>query len=330
VLANQLKSRTDGKTYTDVLPSLNLAFQLPQQNVVRVAAAKQVARPRLDQMRASLDFSVNGTNGEPSATGGNPRLSPWRANAFDVSFEKYFARKGYVAVTGFYKDIKSYIFDLTTERYDFSEFTAGDPTVTSPFGRFSQPLNGRGGKLKGLELTLSVPFQLISQHLDGFGFHGSAARNSSAMTIDNTNIGSNVMMPGLSKSVANVTVYYEKHGFSTRVSRRWRSDFVGEITAFANTRALRFVSSEGIIDAQIGYTFQSGRLKNLGVLLQAYNVNNAAYRTYRETHAQIEEFQKYGRTFLLVRTTASDFGRVGCPESGCLLSPRFGAGRGRH
>lgn len=299
VLANQLKQRTDGRRYTDVLPSANLAFQLPGQQVVRVAAAKQVARPRLDQMRASLDFSVNGTNGEPSASGGNPRLDPWRATAFDVSYEKYFATKGYVALAGFYKDIESYIFDLTTENYDFSEFTAGDPTVTTPFGRFSQPLNGRGGKLKGLEFTLSVPLQLLAERLDGFGFVGSVSWNDSAITIDNTNIGSNVTLPGLSKRVSNLTFYYEKHGLSARVSRRWRSDFVGEITAFANTRALRFVSGEAVVDAQIGYDFRQGRLKGLGLLLQVYNLTDSSYRTYRETHAQIEEFQRYGRTYLL-------------------------------
>lgn len=299
VLTNQIKTRTDGTTYTDVLPSLNLAFELPHQQVLRVAAAKQVARPRLDQLRASFDFSINGVNGEPSGSGGNPRLAPWRANAFDVSYEKYFAKKGYVAVAGFYKDIKSYIFDLTTEHYDFSEFTAGDPLATTNFGRFNQPLNGRGGKLKGLEFTLSVPLNLLTDTLDGFGVIASLSKNSSAITLDNTNLGSSVKLPGLSDTVSNVTVYYEKSGFSARASERWRSDFVGEITAFANDRALRFVSGEGVVDMQVGYTFQSGRLKGLGLLLQAYNVTDAAYRTYRQTHAQIEEFQKYGRTYLL-------------------------------
>ncbi len=299
VLANQVKHRTDGRTYTDFLPSLNLAFELPHQQVLRVAAAKQVARPRLDQLRASFDFSINGTNGEPSGSGGNPRLDPWRADAFDVSYEKYFAKKGYVAVAGFYKDIKSYIFDLTTEHYDFSEFTAGDPLATTNFGRFGQPLNGRGGKLKGLEFTVSVPLNLLTETLDGFGVIASLSKNDSAITLDNTNLGSTVKMPGLSDTVSNLTLYYEKSGFSARASRRWRSDFVGEITAFANDRALRFVSGEAVVDMQVGYTFQKGSLKGLGILLQCYNVTDSAYRTYRETHAQIEEFQRYGRTYLL-------------------------------
>jgi iron complex outermembrane recepter protein len=297
VLTNQVKNRTDGKTYTDVLPSLNLAFEFPYHQMVRVAAAKQVARPRLDQLRASFDYNI--VSGEPTGSGGNPRLSPWRANAFDISYEKYFAKKGYVSVAGFYKDIRSYIFDLTTEHYDFSEFTAGDPTAITNFGRFGQPLNGRGGKLKGLEFTLSVPLSMVSQALDGFGVTGSVSRNSSAITIDNTNLGSAITLPGLSKTVSNITVYFERSGFSARASRRWRSDFVGEITAFANDRALRFVSGEAVVDMQVGYTFQQGSLKGLGLLLQCYNVTNSAYRTYRQTHAQIEEFQRYGKTFLL-------------------------------
>lgn len=295
----QIKNRTDGTTYTDVLPSMNLAFELPYQQVLRVAAAKQVARPRLDQLRASFDFNINGVNGEPSGSGGNPRLDPWRADAFDVSYEKYFAKKGYVSVSGFYKDIKSYIFDLTTENFDFSEFTAGDPLALTNFGKFRQPLNGKGGTLKGLEFTLSVPLNMLAGALDGFGVIGSLSKNSSAITIDNTNLGSKVALPGLSKTVSNVTVYYEKRGFSARASRRWRSDFVGEITAFANDRALRFVSGEAVVDLQVGYTFQQGTLKGLGVLLQAYNVTDSSYRTFRQTHPQIEEFQRYGRTFLL-------------------------------
>ena len=38
--------------------------------------------------------------GEPSGSGGNPQLDPWRANAFDLSYEKYFGTNAYVSVAG--------------------------------------------------------------------------------------------------------------------------------------------------------------------------------------------------------------------------------------
>lgn len=293
----QIKQRTDGSTYTDVLPSTNLAFEFPHQQVLRLAAAKQVARPRLDQMRASFDFNI--VSGEPSGSGGNPRLDPWRANAFDISYEKYFAKEGYVAVAGFYKDLKKYILDLTTEGFDFSEFTAGNPLALTNFGRLRQPLNGKGGVLKGVEFSLSMPLNMLADALDGFGFVGSLSRNSSAITVGSTNEGVSIPLPGLSKTVSNLTAYYDKKGFSARASRRWRSDFVGEITAFANQRALRFVTGEAVVDVQVGYTFQQGPLKGLGILFQASNVTDSAYRTYRQTHGQIEELERYGRSYLL-------------------------------
>lgn len=298
-VGSKVKPFTDGKTYSDVLPSANLVFEFPHEHVLRVAAAKQVARPRLDQLKSAFEFSINGVNGEPSGSGGNPRLDPWRADAFDVSYEKYFDGKAYFALAGFYKDIKSYIFDLTTLDYDFSEFTAGNPLATTNFGQFKQPLNGKGGTLKGLEVTVSAPLSLLTERLDGFGLVASLSKNSSAITIDNTNLGSKVALPGLSETVSNLTLYYEKNGFSARASRRWRSDFVGEITGFGADRALRFVSGEAVIDMQLGYTVGKGPLEDLGFLLQVYNVTDSAYRTYRERHEQIEEFQRYGRTFLL-------------------------------
>ena len=127
----------------------------------------------------------------------------------------------------------------------------------------------------------------------------TSTSSSSSITVDNTNLGSKISLPGLSKTVTNITAYYEKNGFSARVSRRQRSDFIGEISGFGSDRELRFVKGEKIVDAQIGYEFRDGSLKGLGILLQVNNLTNAAYETYQQTPDQVVEFQKYGRTILL-------------------------------
>lgn len=298
-VGQQVKVNTDGKTYTDVLPSVNLVFDFGNQQIVRAAAAKQVARPRLDQLKSAFEFDIGRSNGLPSGNGGNPRLDPWRATAFDVSWEKYFSKKGYISAAGFYKDLKTYIFDQTTPNYDFSKFTAGNPLASTNVGRFTQPFNGRGGSLKGLELSASVPFNLFSERLDGFGAVASFSRNQSAISVDNTNLGNAITLPGLSRTVTNITVFYEKRGFSARVSQRHRTDFIGEITGFGADRELRYVKGERVVDFQVGYDFKSGPLKGLGVLLQAYNVTDSKYETYQQTKEQVVEYQKYGRTFLL-------------------------------
>ena len=65
-------------------------------------------------------------------------------------------------------------------------------------------------------------------------------------------------VPGLSKWVVNSTVYFEKSGFETRVSHRYRSSYLAEFIGISASRDFRQTLPEGIVDAQIGYRFQSG------------------------------------------------------------------------
>jgi len=299
-----------GKTYTDVLPSMNLAFQLPNEHTVRVGLAEQVARPRVDQLRSSLEFGVDTATGRPGGSGGNPLLDPWRAYAFDVSWEKYFGNRAYVAAAFFYKDLRTYIYTQTRDDYDFSDFVASYvPPPNSPpvqtIGNFTAPQNGEGGTLRGLELTASLPFDLWTESLRGFGIVASASFNDSSIQIfdpESTNsVGSGpIDLPGLSKRVYNLTAYYERDGFEARVSQRRRSDFIGEIGNFDGARTLRYVVGENITDAQISYSFGEGSsFDGLTLLLQANNLTNEAYRTYAGTRDRPLENLEWGRTYLV-------------------------------
>lgn len=299
-----------GKTYNDWLPSLNLAFLFPHQQTLRFAVAKQVARPRVDQMRAGLDFGVARETGKPGASGGNPLLDPWRATAVDLSYEKYFGEKAYVAAAIFYKDLKSYVYTQTIDGYDFSDQVAnwvsqpGDAPVLTT-GTFSAPQNGKGGTLKGLELTASFPLDMLTDSLRGFGLQASATFNKSDITIldpeSASSVGSEpISLPGLSKRVYNFTAYYERSGFEARVSQRRRSDFIGEIGNFNGNRSLRYVVGENVTDAQVSYTFSdSSALRGLTLLLQGSNLTNEPYRTYAGSKDRPLEYIEWGRTYML-------------------------------
>ncbi|KHL59291.1 TonB-dependent receptor [Xanthomonas cannabis] len=307
---SEVRPIDDGKTYRDWLPSLNLAFQFPYEQTLRFAMAKQVARPRVDQLRASLEFGVDTSTGRPGASGGNPMLDPWRANALDISYEKYFADRAYVAAAFFYKDLKSYIYTQSRDNYDFSALVAGyvPPPGSAPVlttGTFSAPFNGKGGTLRGAELTASLPLDLIFAPLEGFGIQASATFNDSDVKIRDPESASSVgdgeiSLPGLSRRVYNLTAYYEHKGFEARVSQRRRSDFIGEIGNFNGNRTLRYVVGENITDAQISYNFsEASSLSGLTLLLQASNLSNSPYRTYAETKDRPLEYIEWGRTFVL-------------------------------
>ncbi len=298
----------DGTAYTDILPSLNLAFSFDHEQTLRLALARQVARPRVDQLRSSLEFGVDTATGKPGGSGGNPSLDPWRANAFDISYEKYFGSKGYVAAAFFYKDLRSYIYTQSRDGYDFTDLLVGyvPPAGSAPVqntGTFTAPYNGKGGKLQGLELTASVPFELLSDSLRGFGIVASASFNDSNIKIRDPESGSSVGngdigLPGLSKRVYNLTAYYENSGFEARISQRRRADFIGEIGNFSGNRTLRYVVGENITDAQVGYTFGEGSWKGLSLLLQASNLTNSPYQTYAGSKDRPLEYLEWGRTYL--------------------------------
>ena len=108
--------------------------------------------------------------------------------------------------------------------------------------------------------------------------------------------------------VGNLTAYYEKNGFSVRVSERYRSKFQGEITSLFAQRSYTEVKAEHPVDFQIGYDFQPGSaLAGWGMLFQVNNVTNEPYRTVQRSdfgdggdfHTTPLEYNLYGRQYLL-------------------------------
>jgi len=287
---------TDGKSYTDYLPSLNLAWSLPDQQVVRFGLGKTLARAKLNELNAALEVGLTQqSTGTPWGNGGNAQLDPWRASQADLSYEKYFGNKGYVSVAGFYKDLKSYIYNVTVPR-DFSEYRLEG--ATSDIGTMTQPMNGEGGRLSGLELAVSTPLDMFHPMLSGFGVTANASFTSSQITIVDQRFGGlDIPLPGLSKRVFNLTGYYEKDGFSARVSQRRRSDFVGEIGGIGGASELTYVKADKVIDLQLGYDFAS--VKGLSVLFQVNNLSDTDFQTYAGTKDRPRGYTKYGRQMLL-------------------------------
>lgn len=289
-----------GTTYTDVLPSLNLITDLGNEQAIRLSLSKIMARPTMNDMRASNGFGYDAAKGIYTGSGGNPKLDPFRAKGVDLSYEKYWDNKAYVSLAGFYKKLDTYII-TTGQTYDFTPVLL-PTTFKAPtnIGTFTQPINGSGGNIKGVEFAVSVPLNLAASFLDGFGVVLNGSQTSSEVNVPDTSDGGSGTMglPGLSKRVAALTLYYEKAGFSARVAERYRSAFIGEVTSFAGDRQATYIKGEKIVDLQLGYEFQTGALKGASLLVQMNNLTNAKFVRYRKTEDNIIEETKYGRTVL--------------------------------
>lgn len=324
IVPTQITAKDD---YTDVLPSLNLIYDLGGGHRLRLALSKTMARPRMDDMRANVTPSFNslvcsgqpcapGTTVNPwSASGGNPNLKPWMAKAADLAYEWYVSPATYLSVAGFYKKLDTYIyqqsgtFDFTGVPLPSSASAIPADVTISPIGQITLPANGKGGVVKGLEFSGAIDFGQIAQPLKGFGMQGSLSLTKSNLNpTTSTNPNQKVRIPGLSGTVYNLTGYYERGGFQARISQRYRSAFKGEVVQLFATRGFTEILADKQVDAQIGYTFQDGPMENLGFLLQVNNLTNSPYRTRlgldgggtttSDGRTLPETYEKYGRQVL--------------------------------
>ncbi len=290
--------RNLGDSYWDVLPSMNLSLRLDSGLVFRFGLAREIQRPRLDDMRVNFSFGVSPTELIVTGSGGNPSLRPYRATAADFNIEKYFGTKGYVAAQFFYKKLHNYIYTAEAP-FDFTGFPVIDPGYAFSYqGRISQPINGKGGEIYGIELASTLPVGEFVPVLKGFGLTGGVSYTKSKIQPDPGSPASDI--PGYSRWVANGTAYYEIGGFSIRGSVRYRSTFLGDFSGFGAQRIRRRALAETIIDAQVGYDFQTGSaLEGLSVFAQGLNLTNEPFVAINPgAELQVMNHQNYGRRFM--------------------------------
>ncbi len=299
---------TGEASYWDFVPSMNLNLTLGDGRYLRLGVSRQIARQRMDYMRAGTQFGFDGTkasstdlNNSPwSGSGGNPELEPWRANSVDLSLEQYFAQNmGYMALTGFYKNLLSYTYQKNTLT-DFSNFASAVTGIQPALwqGYVTRWENGEGGELKGIEGTLSLAGEILSDNLAGFGVIMSGSYTTSSVSQSE---GGDTPLPGLSEKVANATVYFEKWGFSSRLSVTHRSEYLATVSTFGpRNRTFRTAEAETVVDAQISYTFENGPMKGLSIIFQAYNLTDEPLSTYLDGNTlQVIDYQEYGRSYAI-------------------------------
>ncbi len=297
--------QTIGASYGDILPSMNLSADFGDGLLLRFAAAKTLMRGPIEQMGAYTTAGVDVTTREWSGSGGNPKLEPYRATAYDISLEKYFGPTTYAALAVFYKSLETYIYTQNV-RWDFTGYDDLGITPISNWGNFSTPVNGSGGYMRGAELSGAIGGDMIHPSLDGFGLLLNTSYTESSIDPDGPGGSSTDTLPGLSKVVANATVYYEKHGFSARISQRYRDEYRGEYASLFGDRIYQNTMAESTMDLQVGYDFpETSKLSGLSVLLQVNNVTNEPYRTETtaggidQTIFLPSEYKEYGRQYLL-------------------------------
>ena len=224
------------RSYNHWLPSLNIAADLTPSLVVRGAVAKVIARPDIGTVNPGGAFSISG--GNRTFSRGNPFLDPTEAITYDLSGEWYFAPESALIVGLFYKDINSFV-ATTAQQIPFNQLGLPDillaGTTVQPTDLFTvtQPVNSEGGKLKGAEIGLQLPFRFLPGAFSNIGLLANYTYVTSKIDYPLTAAADSIVvredLVGLSKHSANATLYYEDKLVSLRGSVTYRGGYLTNV-----------------------------------------------------------------------------------------------------
>lgn len=242
--------QTVSNDYVDILPSFNIGFDLAENQRLRFAYSRSVARPTFNDL--STVFAITQINaGQEQASSSNPLLEAVTSDNVDISYEWYGTEDGGYA-TGlsfsaavFYKDISDFITNVNTPT-DFvipnSTDLAGNPLGEQTVSfLLAAPQNGDTAEVYGIELAAQKLFN------NGFGIAGNITLADSTATSG----GVSSELENISDFSANASLFYEAGGFQARIALNHRSDFLASTEGEGGFA--EFTDDFTQVDASISY-----------------------------------------------------------------------------
>lgn len=264
--------------YNDVLPSANVNFNLTDTTLLRFGVAKVVARPPLDELRASRTL----TNWLPyTGNAGNPKLEPFKATQFDASYEWYFRDEALLGFAAYYKDVSSYI----GWRQDPQTFQGITYAVATP-------VNGKGGSIAGAEITFQTPFFFWSA-LENFGVYSNYAYVDSDVE-EFVPVTNPLTGAGFAEHTAVFDLWYSSGPLEARLGYKYHSPFT--VIYGWNGAELQTLAAESVLDLSTSYQLRSG----VQLRFQVNNLSDEPLRMYRDNQPnRIGRYDEYGRRYLV-------------------------------
>jgi TonB-dependent receptor len=161
----------------------------------------------------------------------------------------------------------------------------GDPLT--PF-RITVPANQKSATLDGWELAI--------QHMfwdTGFGVSANLTLVDSSLKYDNTTIGEQFALEGLSDS-ANLVLFYEKNKWQARVAYNWRDEFLSNRFDGAGPNP-EYTEAYGQYDLNVSYQ----ATERLNVFAEGINVTNETQRLHSRAQNQALYVTETGARYMI-------------------------------
>jgi iron complex outermembrane receptor protein len=299
---------TEGVTYTDYLPSLNLTFALDDDQLIRFAAAKVLARPDMNTLALSGGVSINereGTEFLDYNSSTSPFLRPFYANQIDISFEQYFTEtEGAFIVALWNKDITNFVGEITEKNFDLTQIgieipplfdTNGVPRLFEDGNYTHAENNAEGGYMRGIEVSYTQTFNFLPDLWSGLGANVNWSYTKSEITRPSAvpgEAGSDAPLEGLSNRVFSGTLFYDyDEKFNARVSVRHRGPYLSRQIAIGSDQSAYF-NEETIYSAQMSYNFSD----SLQAVVSVDNLTDEPNISYFGDTNRTGTIQYFGRT----------------------------------
>jgi TonB-dependent receptor len=303
VVRNDYENIKYGPEYTDTLPSINLNFRITERDQIRFAAAKVIGRPPVFQLRGGAgswaDVANDGVSPRYNVwSKGNPNLDPFRANQFDLSYEHFTEEGGAFVIAAFYKDIESLIENINYNEgdIDWSEIgiVAPDGFVE---GQYQTVRNTEdGGYIRGIEFAYTTLFEELPGAFSGLGISANYSYTESEVTLNGgaTFAGADVSLPGLSKNVWSITLFWDHDEISSHINARYRDEYIYN---GATPGGATFESADEylVVDWQGSYDFGNG----VSAVLQVNNLTNEENSSTYGSTLSTGRYHSFGRQFYI-------------------------------
>ncbi len=285
-----VKDTTGYRVYDNFLPMIHLRVKPVDWFDIRLAATQTLSRPNYFNLvpweRISEDRVLEY---------GNPDLKPttaWNYDAYLSFYNKY----GLFTIGGFLKNLTDIDYIRTSRVVD-----GDDPR----YDMIAGPVNSEyESKVKGFEIEIQTNLRLLPSPFDGLVIYANYSYIDSetqypfliierggppffeAIIIDTVRKGK---MPGQADHLANLTLGYEKGGFTGRLSVFYQ----GESLTFVGTRS----ELDGFSDSYTRWdlALQQKLGKGFRIFGNLYNLTN----TSEESYLRAQIFFNQGRTLWL-------------------------------
>jgi len=275
---------------TLVFPSLHINWDVNDDMKLRLSFNTGAARPDYPDLRPNLTFN----DLEQTVSGGNPLAKPEKAKGVDLYYEWYMPSRGFLSVGAYYKDVTDVLFDVELPQFGITDFDT--PELPRSTYIYTTIDNGASGSIKGLEFAFSQPLEGLVRSaglpdwLGGFGVQANLTLNESeAETPD----GRSVPLPGASDMIYNVSGYYERAGFSARVSWQYRTEWINSLGSNP-LLGDNYWGDVGRLDVSARYAIND----NVELYFDANNLLNEPGVRYVGIPSRVVEHETFGARYL--------------------------------